>query len=68
MVVNKGFSFDNMVGLYAIKEVPARYPKYTGETENVIMEMLHLFIQIIHMKKAQSLTNLLRLTQTIYRR
>lgn len=39
MVVNKGFSFNNMVGLYGIKEVPARYPKYTGETENVIMEM-----------------------------
>ena len=39
MVVNKGFSFSNMVGLYGIKEVPARYPKYTGPTEMVIVEL-----------------------------
>lgn len=39
MVVNKGFSFSNMVGLYGIKEVPARYPKYTGSTEMVIVEL-----------------------------
>ena len=39
MVVNKGFSFSNMVGLYGIKEVPARYPKYTEPTDMVIAEL-----------------------------
>lgn len=39
MVVNKGFSFSNMVGLYGIKEVSARYPKYTEPTEMVIAEL-----------------------------